>query len=210
MNRMFLLAALLSLPVNPNCGNDPPARANVTRPSMNSDCTCSIRVFQGHDKETPQELVGVMRATNTANNAHLRFAVYALTYPPFIDEIIAAKKRGVNVRGLVDKSQTGGAHMMAQVQRLQDAGVPVKWGDSNGKMHLKMLVTEAAYVSGSFNWSMSAQTVNDEVVEVGRNCESVRSQYEKIWEEVYARNNFVDLNVLLAERKQREKRKSKK
>jgi phosphatidylserine/phosphatidylglycerophosphate/cardiolipin synthase-like enzyme len=46
-------------------------------------------------------------------------------------------------------------------------------------MHLKALVTEKQYVSGSFNWTASATNLNDEVLEIGSDP-TVRKQYEDI------------------------------
>jgi phosphatidylserine/phosphatidylglycerophosphate/cardiolipin synthase-like enzyme len=194
LKRIVLLMVSLSFPMNfGGCGSTPSA-------SIASDCACSITVYQGHDKEAPQDLVRMMRETNTTSNNQLRFAVYSLTDPSLVNEVLAAKQRGVNVRGIVDKSQTANEHMLAQVQRLVDGNVPLKWGDSRGLMHLKLLVTETDYASGSLNWTRAARTVNDEVLEVGKNCEPVRSQYEKIWEEVYEKNSFVDLKNLAVEK----------
>jgi hypothetical protein len=45
-----------------------------------------------------------------------------------------------------------------------------------GIMHIKALVTENAYASGSYNWTDGANNVNDEVLEIGTN-ENVRKQY---------------------------------
>ena len=53
-------------------------------------------------------------------------------------------------------------------------------------MHLKTVVTEKSYASGSFNWTSAATNLNDEVLEVGRD-ETVRSQYEKTVREVLER-----------------------
>lgn len=196
MNKLILVIAIVL--VVTGCGSSPSATT-----ADNQSCECSFKVYQGHDKETPQELIALMRETNATDNNSLRFAVFSLTYPSFVDEIINAHNRGVQVEGIVDKSQSSGASMMLQLQRLQETGVPLKWGDNSGLMHIKLLVTKKAYASGSFNWTKSAQTSNDEVLEVGRNCEAGRVQYEKIWEQVYGKNKFVDLKQLVADKERR-------
>jgi phosphatidylserine/phosphatidylglycerophosphate/cardiolipin synthase-like enzyme len=53
-------------------------------------------------------------------------------------------------------------------------------------MHIKALVTDKAYISGSYNWTQAATTLNDEVLEIGRD-EGMRKQYERIMKEVIGR-----------------------
>lgn len=194
----FILGILLALTLA-SCGTN----KNVAVAEENPPCGCDFKVYQGHDKEAPQEIVALMRETNTTDNNSLKFAVFALTYAPFVDEIINAHKRGVDVEGIVDKSQSSGDAMLTQLKRLQEAGVPIKWGDNRGLMHIKLLVTKKGYASGSFNWSKNAQSANDEVLEVSRSCEAGRIQYEKIWEEVYEKNKLADLTQLNAEKERR-------
>jgi phosphatidylserine/phosphatidylglycerophosphate/cardiolipin synthase-like enzyme len=50
-------------------------------------------------------------------------------------------------------------------------------------MHLKTVVTDKSYVSGSYNWTAAATTLNDEVIEVGSD-EGVRVQYEHVLREL--------------------------
>ena len=51
-------------------------------------------------------------------------------------------------------------------------------------MHTKVLVTDKAYASGSYNWTSSATNINDEILEVGSD-EAIRSQYQSILEEMF-------------------------
>ena len=57
----------------------------------------------------------------------------------------------------------------------------------NGIMHVKALVTESAYASGSYNWTGSATNVNDEVLEIGADP-GLRSAYEAILKKLFAAN----------------------
>jgi len=51
-------------------------------------------------------------------------------------------------------------------------------------MHIKTLVTEKGYASGSYNWTTSGTFKNDEVLEIGYD-EGVRSQYQEIIESLF-------------------------
>ena len=96
------------------------------------------------------------------------------------DALLAAKYRGLDVRGLVDKKQSGSIDSQkAIVKSLEDAGIPLAYNDHNYIMHLKTVVTDKAYVSGSYNWTAAATNLNDEIIEIGKD-EDVRKQYEQV------------------------------
>jgi hypothetical protein len=138
----------------------------------------SVRVLYNLDKrQNNQELISLI---NEADD-HIYFAIYTFTLDDVADALISAKKRGVDVRGIIDSSQAHdtGASI---VKKLVSAGIPVeteKHADGNGIMHIKLLVTENAYATGSYNWTKSATTENDEVLEIGTNKE-LRQAYENI------------------------------
>ncbi len=97
------------------------------------------------------------------------FAVYTFTRDDIKDALLGAKFRGLIVQGIVDKDQT--ASLVSQtklVKTLRDAGIPVAVQSHSGIMHLKAVVTDHGYISGSYNWTAAATKVNDEVIEVGR------------------------------------------
>ena len=56
----------------------------------------------------------------------------------------------------------------------------------NGIMHIKLLVTEQAYAFGSYNWTRSATTLNDEILEIGTD-RALRQAYENIFKEIIER-----------------------
>jgi phosphatidylserine/phosphatidylglycerophosphate/cardiolipin synthase-like enzyme len=51
-------------------------------------------------------------------------------------------------------------------------------------MHTKVLVTDKAYASGSYNWTAAATNINDEILEVGQD-ETIRQEYQTILEEMF-------------------------
>jgi phosphatidylserine/phosphatidylglycerophosphate/cardiolipin synthase-like enzyme len=56
------------------------------------------------------------------------------------------------------------------VEKLLVAKIPVETQKhTDGIMHIKTIVTEKAYASGSYNWTESATSHNDEILEIGYN-----------------------------------------
>ena len=123
---------------------------------------------------------------NVINNAHkyVYFAVYTITKQNIADALIAAKLRGVDVQGILDYNQSIIPEEKPIVTRLKKYGlqlkIPIK---ESGLIHIKMLVTESAYASGSFNWTTSATNYNDEVLEIG-SVEGLRKKYLSVWEKI--------------------------
>ena len=113
------------------------------------------------------------------------FGIYTFTKADLKDALLAAKYRGLDVRGVTDRNQTKDIELQHKiVEELRKAGIPVFVHDHSAIMHLKVLVTDKAYASGSYNWTTSATNANDEVLEVGTK-ESLRKEYKNILEELF-------------------------
>jgi hypothetical protein len=101
---------------------------------------------------------------------HVYFAMYEFTLRDIADALVSAKKRGVDVEGVVDSEESAKSYGRPIISELLTAGIPVKTEkhkDGNGIMHIKALATENAYAFGSYNWTASATTENDELLEIG-------------------------------------------
>ena len=146
----------------------------VTAPAKNS-----VRVVYSLDqKQNDQELIALI---NEAED-YVYFAIYTFTLPNIANALVAAKKRGVDVRGIVDSEQSSNSYGAPIIKILKDGGIPVvaeKHATGNGIMHIKLLVTEQAYAFGSYNWTKSATTINDEILEIGTD-KALRQTYENI------------------------------
>ena len=100
---------------------------------------------------------------------------------------MAAKLRGVDVRGVLDATQATVTQEKPIIKLLQQYGIPLESPQKvTGIVHMKVLVTENSYASGSFNWTASATTYNDEVLEVGH-VKSIHDRYLSVVTEVMAR-----------------------
>ena len=140
----------------------------------------SIKVYYNHDVAANVEI------TNTVQDAEkfVYFAIYTFTREDIRDALLAAKYRGLEVRGIVDKKQSFGLDAQEKIiKELQAAGVDIVFNNHSYIMHLKTVVTDKGYVTGSYNWTASATDSNDEIIEVGVD-EDLRKQYQKTLEEI--------------------------
>ena len=152
---------------------------NIPAQTVTAPPAGSVRVVYSLDqKQNDKELIALI------DNAKSRvyFAIYTFTLPSIADALVAAKKRGVDVRGVVDSEQSSNSYGAPITKKLLAAGIPVvteKHVTGNGIMHIKLLVTEQAYAFGSYNWTNSATTINDEILELGTDP-ALRQVYENI------------------------------
>ena len=90
--------------------------------------------------------------------------MYALTSRPIVTALVNAKRRGVDVRAIVDRRQLDEDRSDTNaVARLASGGVPVLVDTVSGLMHNKiMIVNGATVITGSFNYTWSAEHKNAE------------------------------------------------
>lgn len=139
------------------------------------------RVYYSQDTEVNKKIIEVIEDADEK----IYFAIYTFTRSDIKDALLGAKYRGLDVRGIIDREQTDRIEEQRKiVNELQAAGIETGFDDHSGIMHLKTIVTEKAYASGSYNWTTSATTSNDEVLEIGRN-QIVRDQYEQVLRELF-------------------------
>jgi len=119
--------------------------------------------------------------------SYVYFAIYYISKSNIVDALIRAKKRGLVVWGITDAEASTDANRIS-IARLRAADIPVEvQKHQNGIMHMKVLVTDQAYASGSYNWTVAATNDNDDVLEIGTDS-SVRSQYLNILKKVLITN----------------------
>jgi phosphatidylserine/phosphatidylglycerophosphate/cardiolipin synthase-like enzyme len=140
-------------------------------------------VYSLDRRDIDQEIV---RTINSADH-YIYFAIYYFSKENIAEALIRAKQRGLDVWGITDAAASLDTNKQV-VNELRSAGIPVETQKHlDGIMHIKALVTDKAYASGSFNWTESATEANDEVLEIGTNA-SVRDQYLSIIKEVLLKN----------------------
>jgi cardiolipin hydrolase len=94
-----------------------------------------------------------------------------------------AHRRGVRVRLVTDdeKSQDPGSDVFG----LRDAGIAVAWDSSPDHMHHKFaLFDDEALLTGSYNWTRSAASRNQENIVVSGDAGLIaafRSEFDRLW-----------------------------
>jgi PLD-like domain len=155
------------------------ASVDIPAETVTAPPKASVRVIYSLDKkQNDKEIIALIEGAKS----HIYFAMYEFTLKNVADALVAAKERGVEVKGLVDSGEGSNSYDRPIISELTDAGIPVvteKHADGNGIMHIKAIVTDSAYALGSYNWTGSATTENDEILEIGTDP-TLRQTYENI------------------------------
>ena len=107
---------------------------------------------------------------------------YSFTSRPIADALLAARARGVTVRVISDRTNETGRGSVTQA--LQAAGIEVVYDEVHKIAHNKVMVIDGETVlTGSFNWTASAENVNAENLLILHGAE-VAQAYAERWEEL--------------------------
>lgn len=86
---------------------------------------------------------------------------FLLTHTNIADELVNAKRRGVDVRVIIDANSTGTKN--SKYKYLRQNGILLKTENYAGKLHSKTMIIDDEYlITGSMNFSNSGETKNDE------------------------------------------------
>jgi len=119
---------------------------------------------------------------NTINNTRqsLLIQAYSFTSKPIAEAVLNAFKRKVDVRVIVDKSQTGEKYTSATF--LKNAGIPVVIDTAPAIAHNKVMIfDQQAVFTGSFNFTKSAQQRNAENGVIVRGDAAIVKAYTNNW-----------------------------
>ena len=119
-------------------------------------------VYSLDHRNTDSEII---RLINGADR-YVYFAVYYFSKTDIADALIRAKQRGLDVQGITDAAASLDTNKEV-LALLEKAGIAVETQKhQDGIMHMKAVVTDKAYASGSYNWTDSATEANDEILEM--------------------------------------------
>jgi len=97
-----------------------------------------------------------------------------------VKALVAAKKRGVDVRIITDRGKLDDRNQRAALDTLRLAGVPIKINRHDGLMHMKQVVVDdRVNTSGSMNQTSSAAFYNDERLDILHDAASTQRAKEK-------------------------------
>jgi phosphatidylserine/phosphatidylglycerophosphate/cardiolipin synthase-like enzyme len=125
--------------------------------------SATVEVYYGPDDAPLDRLTMLYRHARR----YLYVAVYGLTSPRAVEAMIAAKKRGVDVRLITDLKRTEDIKQLTALRTLHLAGIPILVNEHDGLMHLKQVVIDdEVNASGSMNHTTSGNHYNDERLDV--------------------------------------------
>lgn len=131
-----------------------------------------------------------------AATAVVRVQAYYLTQPLILHAIAAAKRRGLDVAVILDKSQdrrNSNRSRYSGATYLANAGVSVWIDDIPAIAHSKVIILDDRTVlTGSFNFTKSADTRNVENV-VAIDSETVAAWFTRNWEERRSASRLFDV-----------------
>lgn len=118
----------------------------------------------------------------------IRMAAYGLTSNPIGKALVEAKKRGVDVRVVVDRDHNGRRSAPNSVVSFLAANdIPVRIDTAVRIQHNKVLIVDAKSVqNGSFNFTNAAQTSNAENIIIHRDFPELAEVFTRNWEHLWA------------------------
>jgi phosphatidylserine/phosphatidylglycerophosphate/cardiolipin synthase-like enzyme len=126
-------------------------------------CSASIEVLYAPDDAPLDRVVMLYQQAKQ----YIYVSVYGLTYPRAVEALVAAKKRGVDVRMLTDQERTREEKQHIALRTLRLAGIPIRVNQHDGLMHLKQVVIDDEInTSGSMNHTTSGNRYNDERMDI--------------------------------------------
>ncbi|MBP2653776.1 MAG: phospholipase D/transphosphatidylase [Firmicutes bacterium] len=131
--------------------------------------------------------------TNTIAKANKSVYVqaYSFTSPEIIKALIDAKKRGIDVRIIVDKSNVSGLDKnSSRAKKLRNLysslinnAIPLKVDDAFQIAHSKIMIIDGIdVITGSFNFSYSAEHNNAENCLILHGNKQLSDEYMKNWQ----------------------------
>ena len=166
-------------------GQTPPAlRVSQTPPAMPVRGTVQV-AFTPWDNAEGLIVDGIRRARQ-----QILVQAFSFTSRTLANALIAAKRRGVDVRVMADREQTFSGES-SRITDLVQAGIPVTLEVRYQSAHNKVMVIDAgtpgaAVITGSYNWTYAAQYKNAENVLILRHNPDIVHAYAANWRRHYA------------------------
>ncbi|HEV8439269.1 MAG TPA: phospholipase D-like domain-containing protein [Methylomirabilota bacterium] len=142
--------------------------------------SCPVAVRFSPHGGAEQAVVDTLRGARVRVSA----AIYGLTSSAIEAALGDRARAGVRVAVKTDRSQSAGQEQASVLGRLRDAGVAVEVSRSRSLLHDKFAVVDGRWViTGSFNWTASAERRNHENVLIF-DCPGLAAHFEAEWEHI--------------------------
>lgn len=113
----------------------------------------------------------------------IRLMGYSFTSPEVVSALVRAKRRGVDVRIVLDEKGNRSKASQAAMNIAVNAGIPLRTNGRYTIMHDKVIIVDNHTVeAGSFNYTRSAASRNSENVLVINEVPEVAQTYLQHWQ----------------------------
>ncbi|MCS6994740.1 MAG: phospholipase D-like domain-containing protein [Anaerolineales bacterium] len=141
-----------------------------------------VEIYFSPDDGVAARIVRLLREAR----ASIYFLAYSLTADDFGDLLRQKAQEGLRVFGVMEEEQVK-SNRGGEFETLQQAGLNVFLDGNPGQMHHKVIIIdEKIVITGSYNFSASAERKNDENVMIFFD-EQIARQYLAEFERVFAR-----------------------
>lgn len=134
----------------------PLSRPDTPYPAFDLDGT-RVEVLFSPDDQVASHLISLIHSATQ----EIDFMVFSFTSEEIAQALVERHQAGVVVRGVLEADQVGS--LSSQYGMLRQAGIEVRLDGNPATMHHKvLLVDDRVVATGSYNYSLSAETTNDE------------------------------------------------
>ncbi len=139
-----------------------------------------INVYFSPDDHPQANLAGLLEGAQSS----IYFLAYSFTADPLGDAVVQRAQAGVKVAGVMDESQIK-SNAGTEYDQFQSEGLAVRPDGQPGLMHHKVFIIDGnIVVTGSYNFTASAEKSNDENLLVIYNPQ-IAAEYLQEFERVY-------------------------
>ena len=119
-----------------------------------------IEVYFSPDDKIARRIVELLRGAQHS----IHFLAFSFTAPDFGDILLQKAAKGLDVSGVMEEEQVK-SNKNTEFIPFHEAGLPVYKDGNPGQMHHKVfIIDEKIVITGSYNFSASAENTNDENV----------------------------------------------
>jgi phosphatidylserine/phosphatidylglycerophosphate/cardiolipin synthase-like enzyme len=159
-------------------GPDILAKTPFPRVTINDS---AIEVYFSPDDHAARRIIDLLRKAMVS----IQFLAYSFTANDFGDVMRQKAKDGLQVMGVMEESQFK-SNKGSEFDAFKQAGLPVYLDGNAGQMHHKVIIIDDQIViTGSYNFSSSAERTNDENVVIFFD-KQIADQYLKEFQRVFA------------------------
>lgn len=153
-----------------------------SRKSIKLGKTVVTPLFSPKDKIITNNIIPLIESSKN----YIYIPAFIITHDALTNSLIRAKHRGVDVKIILDATNTSGSRNKLKVLRM--SGIPVKVENYAGKVHSKSIIVDDKYIiAGSMNFSNSGENKNDEnvlIVEDERLARHYKGFFEYLWKKI--------------------------